>query len=314
MISSISTASENKTTVVPRVIFRDGLRASGGKRPISFPPQPQQNSFSPQFAIGEGAATLALKDRHLPRVLPSLPVKEKKTALPVKNEHKQAPDPVKEVLPQTKIKKKGLLLPFKSSKASKVSTESAEEPTYAELTNRPYSAPGEMPSVENMTPEDGVSFKGDQPTTHFPLSSTDIPISPPPVETSFDCDNRIISTLEKARKKFSKRQMLISTKPKGLRSPDYTSREKAFPSPPKTIESPEPDLPIPPPVCLLPLACMSARPFFKANNTSHSKLYAKFANIFSPLSSNSVIFVTAIILTRVFNTFACCFSRRVSVG
>ncbi|XP_067461312.1 FYN-binding protein 1 isoform X1 [Thunnus thynnus] len=275
VVSSINIAAENKTAVVPRVIFRDGLRASGGKRPISFPPQHQQNSPSSQLVNGDNTARQSLKNRHMPLVLPVLPGKEQKTDPPAKKEHKLEPEPVREVLPQTKIKKKGLLLPFKSSKASKVNTESGEDPTHADLTTRPSSAPGELPSIEKQTTEDGVSLQGDQSTTECLLSSPDIPITPPSAETSVDSENRIISTLERAKKKFSRRQMLISTKTKNLHSPDYVSREKAFPSPPKNIESVELDLPIPPPVFLPHLACISARPFFKANNSARKSALDK---------------------------------------
>lgn len=271
VVSSINIAVENKTPVVPRVIFRDGLRSSGGKRPISFPPQPRQTSPSSQLANGEGATRQSLKDRHMPLVLPALPVKEQKTDLPAKKEHKE---PGKEVLPQAKIKKKGLLLPFKSAKASKVSSENGEEPTYADLTTRPSSAPGELPSVEKQVKEDGVSLQSDQSATELPPSSPDIPVTPPSSETSVDSENKIISTLERAKKKFSRTQMLISPKSKSLRSPDYVSRDKAFLLPQKSSESVEPELPIPPPVCLPHLACISARPFFRANTSAHSKLHS----------------------------------------
>ncbi|XP_076601150.1 uncharacterized protein LOC143329228 [Chaetodon auriga] len=265
VVSSINIAVESNAAMVPRVIFRDGLRASGGKRPISFPPQPRQTSPSSQLATGDGTTRQSLKDRHMPLVLPALPVKEQKTELPAKKEHRE---PGKEVLPQTKIKKKGLLLPFKSAKTSKVSAENGEEPTYADLTTRPSSAPGELPSVEKQITDDRVSLQSDQSATELHLSSPDIPITPSSAETSVDSDNKIISTLERAKKKFSRTQMLISAKPKSLPSPDYISRGKAFLSPPKSGESVEPELPVPPPVCLPHLACISARPFFRAKASS----------------------------------------------
>ncbi|CAJ1071707.1 uncharacterized protein si:ch211-188c16.1 isoform X3 [Xyrichtys novacula] len=264
VVGSINIAVENKTQV-PRVIFRDGLRSSGGKRPISFPPQPQQTSSSSQLANGDSTTRQSLKDRHMPLVLPALPVKEQKTEPQVKKEHKLDPEPGKDVLPHTKMKKKGLLLPFKSAKVSKVSAENGEEPTYADLTTRPASAPGELPSLEKQTTEDRISLHSDQSASEFPLSSPDIPITPPPAETSVDSDNKIISTLERAKKKFSRRQMLITAKPKSLRSPDYASKDKKFPSLPK-IQSAEPELSLPSAGCLPHLACISARPFFKAKN------------------------------------------------
>ncbi|XP_078120503.1 uncharacterized protein LOC144526747 [Sander vitreus] len=271
VVSSINIAGENKTPAVPRVIFRDGLRAPGGKRPVSFPTQPQQTCPSSQLANGDGTTRQSLKERHMPLVLPILPVKERKTEPLAKNAHNL--EPGKEVLPQTKIKKKGLLLPFKSAKASKVKAENGEEPTYADLTTRPSSAPGALPSVEKQTTEDGASLQSDQSTAELPLSSPDIPTTPPSAETSVDSDNKIISTLERARKKFSRRQMLFSAKPKNLQSPDYVSRDKAFPLPPKNIV--EPELPIPPPVFLPHMAYLSARPFFKAHHSARKSALDK---------------------------------------
>nr|XP_046265410.1 uncharacterized protein si:ch211-188c16.1 isoform X2 [Scatophagus argus] len=274
VVSSVNFVVENKTVVVPQVIFRDGLRASGGKRPISFPPQPQQTSPSSRLTNGDGTTRQSLKDRHMPLVLPVLPVKEQKIELTAKNEHNLEPEPGKEVVSQTKIKKKCLLLPFKSAKASKVCVDNGDEPTYADLTTRPSSAPGEF-SFEKQPTEDGISVQSDQSTAELPLSSPDIPVTPPSGETIVDSDNKIISTLEKAKKKFSRKQMLISTKPKSLRSPDYVLRDKAFPLPPKNIESVEPEPPIPLPVCLPRLACISARPFFKANNSARKSVLDK---------------------------------------
>ncbi|XP_028450024.1 FYN-binding protein 2 isoform X3 [Perca flavescens] len=271
VVSSINIPGENETPAVTRVIFREGLRTSGGKRPISFPPQPQQTSPSSQLANGDGTTRQSLKERHMPLVLPILPVKERKTEPSAKNEHKL--EPGKEVLPQTKIKKKGLLLPFKSAKASKVKAENGEEPTYADLTTRPSSAPCALPSVEKQTTEDGALLQSDQSTAELPFSSPDIPTTPPSAETNADSDNKIISTLERARKKFSRRQMLFSAKPKNLHSPDYVSRDKAFPLPPQNIV--EPELPIPPPVFLPHMAYLSARPFFKANHSTRKSALDK---------------------------------------
>nr|XP_057923231.1 uncharacterized protein si:ch211-188c16.1 isoform X2 [Doryrhamphus excisus] len=265
VVNSINIATENKTTVVPRVIFRDGLRASGGKRPISFPPQPQQISPSSRSTDGDTTTRQSLRERHMPQVLPILPGKEHTCDPQPKKETQTEPETVKEV-PQAKLKKKNLLLPFKS-KVSKINTESGEEHTYAELTTRPSSAPGELPSVEKQTSGDGVLLQGDQSTTECRLSSPDVSVSPPSAETSVDSENRIISTLERAKKKFSCKQMLISNRSKSLRSPDFVSHDRAFFSPPKNMEYVKSDLPSPPPVCLPPLACISARPFSRVNSS-----------------------------------------------
>lgn len=277
VVSSINMAVVNKTAMVPRVIFRDGLRASGGKRPISFPPQSQKTSPTCHRGHENGTARQSLVDRNMPLVLPVPPVKEQRAEPPPKKEQKQELEPESEAVPQTKIKKKGLLLPFKSLKATKCNAENGEDPAYADLTVRPSSAPADLPSVEKQSPEDGVSLQSDQSLAEVTLSSPELPITPPLVKTSFDTDSKIISTLERAKKKFSYKHILISAKPKGLRSPDYASRDKTFLSPPKDIVS-EPKALTPSPVGLPHLACISARPFFKADSSATSK-FISISNI-----------------------------------
>ncbi|XP_028988586.1 uncharacterized protein si:ch211-188c16.1 isoform X2 [Betta splendens] len=267
MVDTINSTVENKTPVIPGVIFRDALRVSGGKRPISFPPQPLKTSPPSQVSNIDSVTRQSLKERHLPLVLPVLSVKEQKVESPVKKEQNAEQERVKELLPQTRIKKKGLLLPFKSVKASKVGTENGEDPTYAELTTRPCSAPGELPSVEQLTTGDGDSVQSDQSTAECPLSSPDL-TSPHHALSNADFENRLISTLERAKKKFSCRQILISTKPKSLLSPEHGCKDKPFCSPPKSSEVVERDLPLPPPIYLPHLACISARPFCKVNNST----------------------------------------------
>nr|XP_040026491.1 uncharacterized protein si:ch211-188c16.1 isoform X1 [Gasterosteus aculeatus aculeatus] len=265
VVSGINVALENHPPVVPRVIFRDDLRASGGRRPISFPPRPQQTS--PPSPPGNGDATTrqSLRDRHMPLVLPVLPVKERKTELPAQKEHKGEPEPWREVPPQTKIKKKPLLLPFKSAKVSKVSAQNGEGPTYADLTTRPCSAPGEFPSVERQTAEGGVLLRGEQ-SPEFPVA--DIPITPPPAETSGDSNNKFVSTLERAKKRFSSRQVPTAAKPKNWRCPDFAPRDGGLHSLPGGVG--EPELPVP-----SPLHCLSARPFSKVNPSAHRSAWDK---------------------------------------
>lgn len=267
MVGTVNAAADSRTLAASRVVFRDGLQACGGMRPISFPPK-----TSPSFQPDSGDATTrqSLRERHMPLVLPFIPVKEHKSELPAARELKLEEEPGKEAATQTKIKKKGLLLPFKSSKAAKISGEDGE-PTYSDLTIRPSSAPGELPSVEKPPVEDRLAFQSNQSTSELPISSPDVSVGPPPTGTSVEPDNKIVSTLERARKKLSCRQMLLSAK--SLCSPDYVPKDKTFPSPPRQTESAEMELPIPSPVCLPNLSCLSARPFFKANNCAHSKLY-----------------------------------------
>lgn len=269
-------AVENRTPVVPRVVFRDGLQASGGKRPISFPPKVLQTPPSFQYGNSDTTTRQSLRERHMPLVLPFIPVKEHKSELPATRELKLEEELGKEAAMQTKIKKKGLLLPFKASKAAKISGENGEESPYSDLTIRPSSAPGELPSVEKQPVEDGLSVQRNRSTAEFPVSSPD---TPPPADTSMESDSKIISTLEKAKKKLSCRQMLISAK--SLCSPDFASKDKVFLSPSQKTERAEMEPPIPSPVCLPNLSCLSARPFFKANNSAQSKLYLEMIFFFT---------------------------------
>lgn len=268
VVSSMNMAVVNKTGVVPRVIFRDGLRASGGKRPISFPPGPQQTSPTWQRSGENGAARQSLEDRHMPLVLPVPPVTEQRAELPLRREHRLESELESDEVPQSKFKKKGLLLPFKSSKATKGNAEIGEDPTYVDLTTRPSSAPADLASEEKPGTDDGASLHSEQPAPEAALASPELPITSPPVKSTSDSDNKILSTLERAKKKFSYKHMLISAKPKALRSPDYGSRDKTFLTPPKNAESgPK----APSPVGLPHLACISARPFFKVDSSATSE-------------------------------------------
>lgn len=260
VLNSINIAVENQA--VPRVFFKDGLRTSGGKKPISLPPQPQR---SPTSHNGNGPTRQSLKDRHMPLVLPIFP-KEHKAEQASAQELKLEVQQLKEGVLQTKTKKKGLLLPFKSAKLTKASSENGEEPpSYPDLTSRPSSAPGELLCMKKHNTDDRTSLQGSECS----LSSPDTAITPPSAEMNVDSENKVISTLEKAKKKFSRRQVWSSTKPKSS-SPDRGFKGEAQGSPPNNTQSTAPDPPVFPPVCFTNLAYISARPFFKGTSTFKS--------------------------------------------
>ncbi|XP_034038450.1 uncharacterized protein si:ch211-188c16.1 [Thalassophryne amazonica] len=276
----------DKTQVVPRVMVRDALRTSGGQRPISFLPETQPILPSSGLPCGDITTRQSLKDRHMPLVLPALPLKDQKTESPTKGEDQLEPEPHCKVVLQNKVKKKSLLLPFKSHRAPKVSSESSEESTYADLSIRPASAPGELPSMEKHVTENGISAQGDQSNVECFLSGQDVPVTPLSEEIRADSDNRIMSTLEKAKKKFSQNQFLTSVKSKSFLSPDSTSADKTFFSLPHNTDSTEPLVPSPPPLFLPHIACISARPFFKVNNSVRaSALDKRFCRDKTELSS-----------------------------
>uniref|UniRef100_A0A3P9N6R6 Uncharacterized protein n=1 Tax=Poecilia reticulata TaxID=8081 RepID=A0A3P9N6R6_POERE len=273
VVSGIATAVENHTPEIPRVFFRDGLRSSESKRPISFPPHSKQSDS--QLANGDGSAKHPLKDWHMPLVLPVPPVKDLKVDAPTGKEQKLEAETRKEVFSHTKIKKKGLLLPFKSVKASKSFADNGEELAYSDLPNRPGNAPSDFSSMDKRGTEERPSLQSDQSTSEYAVSSPEFVVSPPSPETCPDSDNRILSTLEKAKKKLSRRQIVISPKSKGLRSPDCSYTEKTFTLSPKNPDRIGSDLLVPLLSSLPHLACISARPFCKANNSARKPGFDK---------------------------------------
>ncbi|XP_007555042.1 uncharacterized protein LOC103140043 [Poecilia formosa] len=275
VVSGIATAVENHTPEIPCVVFRDGLRSSESKHPISFPPHSKQTSPSSQFANGDGSAKHPLKDWYMPLVLPMPPVKDHKVDAPTGKEQKLEAETRKEVFSHTKIKKKGLLLPFKSVKASKNFADNGEELTYGDLPNRPGNAPSDFSSMDKQGTEERPSLQSDQSTSEYAVSSPEFVVSPPSPETCPDSDNRILSTLEKAKKKLSRRQIAIPPKSKGLRSPVYSYPEKTFPLSPKNPDRLVSGVLVPLPSSLPHLACISARPFCKTNNSACKPAFDK---------------------------------------
>ncbi|XP_038134844.1 uncharacterized protein si:ch211-188c16.1 [Cyprinodon tularosa] len=270
MVSGTAMAVENQTPEVPRVLFRDGHWSSGGRRPIPFPPHPRPTSPSSQLANGENSSKHSFKDRHMPPMLPVLTVKDHKVDPPAGKEHKLESETERGVFPHAKIKKKGLLLPFKSAKASKHSADNGDDPTYDDLSYRPGSATSELCTKEKRITEEQGSLQSD-PSDYSPESA----VTSPPPATYPDSENRILSTLEKAKKKLSRRQIMIPSKPKSLPSPDYSCRGKTFPLSPRNPDGVGSDVLLAPPVCLPHFACISARPFFKANNSARKPTLEK---------------------------------------
>ncbi|XP_059915711.1 uncharacterized protein si:ch211-188c16.1 isoform X3 [Gadus macrocephalus] len=277
VLTELHSAVENGTQVVPRVIFRSELRASGGMRPISFPPQ---TSLRTRTRNGDDnmapptAARHSVLEGHLPLVLPPPPPPMKEHQLhPVAStkEPKQLMEPPLETLPSTRTKRKGLLLPFKASKSSKGPTAGEECAPAASLTNsRPASVPGELPSLQGQ--DEAPCPRG----ADGQLPSPDV--TPPSRDTSGDSDSRIMSTLERAKRKFSRKHMLLSCKASSLPSTDEvtpattTGRAtlgKTASMLSKAVATSEANFPVPSPVFLPDLACVSARPFFKVGTTSH---------------------------------------------
>ncbi|XP_057683513.1 uncharacterized protein si:ch211-188c16.1 [Corythoichthys intestinalis] len=271
-VSRINHSSNSKTAVVPRVFVRDELPGPGAKRPICFPPQPLASSPSSQPINEDGAKRQSLKERYTPPVPPVPPVfysKQWKTDQFTKKDLQQEKETAREITPPIKFRKSNLVLSFKSSKVSKYSTESEEEPSYAELTTRPRRTPGELGKrvQEKQNSKDCVSL---QITRECGLFSPEVSVTPSSTEMNVDSGNCLASTLERA-KKFSQHHILIYNKPKALHLSDLASSERTFLSPPKTDFTARPT-----PVVGLPhLACISARPFSKVSNSAREPALTK---------------------------------------
>ncbi|XP_013869276.1 FYN-binding protein [Austrofundulus limnaeus] len=249
-VGGTNSAGESNSPVVPRVFSRDALRSSGGKRSISLPPQRTPPPSQP--ADGHCAARQSLRDRNMPLVLPVPPSKDQRLDLPTDREHSPDQELGKDLSPQNTFKKNAALFPFKSVKATKASAGTREGATCADFTNRPSSAPGDLPSVEK--PGNKTWLQREQAASDPSLSSPEILVSPP--SSDVDPDNSNLSTAEKAKSLFSLRQMFISAKIKTFPSPD-----KTFLLPPENPNGLGTN--VPPPVCRPHLACISARPFSK---------------------------------------------------
>lgn len=220
----------------PPVLFRSELRVSSGKRPISFPPQPTRCGHDDDDDDHRHhAATQKHLGLSLPLVLPPPPPR---------------PPPMK------------------------------GHPLHpAASTAKEHSQPM-APPVDTALPSTTTTIiKARKKGLLLPfrgggdgqLSSPDVPVSPPSGDTtSGDSDSRLMSTLERAKKKLSRKHMLLYGKVKSLPSPDdtpsITTRVKAPYM--KSKGGVEANFPFPPPVCLPHLACISARPFFKVDITS----------------------------------------------
>ena len=257
LVTSMNLAVENKTPVVPRVIFRDGTKGFPGKRPISFPPHFLRTS-SPQENVGlESTSKQSFRDTHVPLVLPVLP-KEKRTNT---DYLEGAPHPMKGT-------KRVILLPFKSTKAFNVVEETNKDQVCAEPTTKTL---GE----EKQKTEDGLSPHEDRSTTERSPSSPDQTVTPPFVDPGGDSlpgaggtqffDQ--LNSLEKVMKRFSPRQLLLHTRSKSLQSNGVLLPESN-----SVVTGKHPKAELPHPSCLPHIVFVAASPFLKMNGYSHSKI------------------------------------------
>ncbi|KAK3546345.1 hypothetical protein QTP70_025756 [Hemibagrus guttatus] len=212
---SNSLPMEEKNPVILPFNLRDGQKVLSGKRPGTVP-----SSFFPPDAngIGSGVSRRSLKDRHLPLVLPT------SFSSSSNNPKHEASAPSKLVTSPIKCKKKAMPTPFKPAKFTKSIKDILENAEH------PESSKSERYTVEN-----GFSHHngGSNPGSSCP--SPEHPLTPSPTAnepSNMGSIPHVLSTLERAKKKFSPKNLLVYTRPKSF----YSS--KGLP------ESP----PLPPPV------------------------------------------------------------------
>ncbi|KAK3567609.1 hypothetical protein QTP86_020285 [Hemibagrus guttatus] len=212
---SNSLPMEDKNPVILPFNLRDDQKVLSGKRPSAV-----LSSFFPPDAnsIGSGVSRRSLKDRHLPLVLPT------SFSSSSNNPKHEASAPSKLVTSPIKCKKKAMPTPFKPAKFTKSIKDILENAEH------PESSKSERYTVEN-----GFSHHngGSNPGSSCP--SPEHPLTPSPTAnepSNMGSIPHVLSTLERAKKKFSPKNLLVYTRPKSF----YSS--KGLP------ESP----PLPPPV------------------------------------------------------------------
>lgn len=211
--SSPNSTGEDKNPAIPPFNLRDDQKLLTGKRPSAAPScffPPDTNS------IGSGVARRSLKDRHLPFVLPAA------CSFSSNNPKQEATAPSKLVTSPIKCKKKAMPTPFKPTKFSKSIKEILEKADHPESSK---------PQSECYTEENGLSPDkgGSNPGSSFP--SPELPSTPSPTaeDPSYrDSIPHVLSTLERAKKKFSPKNLLVYTRPKSF----YSSKGPTESSPP----------------------------------------------------------------------------------
>lgn len=245
-------AVETKTPCLPRVIFREDLKIPLGKRPVSFPSIP--NTTSEVSSSVDGHNRQSLKVRNSPLVLPfsndqkhdSTVISSKGITSPLKCIKKPIPTPfslTKVSLCGKEIDKNGLGHLKNSSTLNvllKESTLKTANTEAVEVHQTMMSNPG------------------------LPYSSLEYSSTPSPSESLTDSssgsvsqffDQHVLSTLEKAKRKLSHKNLLVCSRPKNF----YSSKALVLPtaSPPSPTESE---------------SCHPEASPLKISGTSHSKL------------------------------------------
>lgn len=212
---STNSVIEDKNLAIPPLNLRDDMKVLSGKRANA-----AQSCFLPADTngVGSGVARCSLKERHLPLVLPAPSSFSNVT-------RQEAAPSCKLVTSPIKCKKKAMPTPFKPTKFSKSIKEILEKADHPDSSK----AQSVCYTMENgFSPPKGGSNSGSS------CASPEQPSTPSP--TGEDLSNEgsiphVLSTLERAKKKFSPKNLLVYTRPKSF----YSSKGPTG-SPPRPVE------------------------------------------------------------------------------
>ncbi|XP_049338686.1 uncharacterized protein si:ch211-188c16.1 isoform X1 [Astyanax mexicanus] len=210
-----STADRNHIT--PQVVLRDERRAGTVKRPVSVP----TSFFHHGNDGGTGVGRLSMKDRQFPLVLPA------QLSSNHESKHDQVTPSAKLVTSPIKCGKKAMPAPFKPTKFSKCikdileaageRAENGHKPHSVESTPTGESVPNGFSHHHHHNHHSQGSSSG---------SSPEQPGTPPkPSTESSSSVGHVLSTLEKAKKKFSPKNLLVYARPKSF----YASKGQSSP-------------------------------------------------------------------------------------
>ncbi|XP_051990430.1 uncharacterized protein LOC127649398 [Xyrauchen texanus] len=272
---SSSSAVANKTRSLPWGVLRNGedQKAPTGKHPVSFPSFP--HTTPEVHRSGDGGNRHSLKARHLPLVLP----------LTNEPKHDAATPSSKGFTSPLKCIKKPMPAPFKSTKMSMFGKEIGKN---GGEDLKKGSVQAEESTLKAVNTETGGIHQARVSDPGSLSHSPDIPSSSSPSESLTDSspgsvsqffDQHVLSTLEKARRKFSHKNMLVCGRPKGFYSSKVVVPSE---SPPSSSESencrPETVLPYQPGYSSNGVPAYAATSPVKINGASCSAIIAMELN------------------------------------
>ncbi|XP_036452862.1 uncharacterized protein si:ch211-188c16.1 [Colossoma macropomum] len=209
----ISSSGEEHSPNASSAVSRNDCKVAQANRPVSVP----SCFFHHGNDGGSGVARLPFRDRQLPLVLPASSHELKRD--PVVSSSKLVTSPIK-------CKKKAMPAPFKPPKFSKCIKDiiegSAEHAENGKVLKPPQST---LIGANGFSHQNGGSDCGS------PCPSPEQSVTPPPTaenSSTVGGVTHVLSTLEKARKRFSPRSLLVYARPKSF----YASKCSPERSPP----------------------------------------------------------------------------------